>query len=215
MDLSKTFQKLNYYLLIAKLGTYGFQIDAKRYMKNYLTYKKQRIRENKIIRVAIDNKLNFKSHVNSLSKKASQKIAPLSRLFGYPYNTENNFFFQLDNKIPIYLLPSLWLFYSRTLNNIISKLHERSLTNILNDLSKDFNALLEKKQDTSNHHRYIQTLVTEVFRMKNEPALSTMESIVYTGISIYKVRNFQEFETDRERLFVMVWKRFSYRYPQP
>ena len=93
MDLSKTFQKLNYYLLIAKLGTYGFQIDAKRYMKNYLTYKKQRIRENKIIRVAIDNKLNFKSHVNSLSKKASQKIAPLSRLFGYPYNSENNFFF--------------------------------------------------------------------------------------------------------------------------
>ena len=165
------------------------------------------IRENKIIRVTIDNKLNFKSHINSLCKKASQKIAPLSRLFGYPYNTENNFFFQLDNKIPIYLLPSLWLFYSRTLNKIISKLHERSLTNILNDLSKDFNALLEKKQDTSNHHRYIQTLVTEVFRMKNEPALSTMESIVYTGISIYKVRNFQEFEKERERLFVMVWKR--------
>lgn len=47
MDLSKTFQKLNYYLLIAKLGTYGFQIDAKRYMKNYLTYKKQRISEKK------------------------------------------------------------------------------------------------------------------------------------------------------------------------
>lgn len=206
MDLSKTFQKLNYYLLIAKLGTHGFQIDAKRYMKNYLTYKKQRIRENKIIRVAIDNKLNFKSHVNSLSKKASQKIAPLSRLFGYPYNSENNFFFfQLDNKIPIYLLPSLWLFYSRTLNNIISKLHERSLTNILNDSSKDFNALLEKKQDTSNHHRYIQTLVTEVFRMTNEPY----------KVRNYKVRNFQEFETDRERLFVMVWKRFSYRYPQP
>ena len=101
-------------------------------------------------------------------------------------------------------MPSLWLFYSRTFNNIISKLHERLLTNILNDLPKDFNALLEKKQDTSNHHRYIQTLVTEVFRMKNEPALSTMESIVYTGISIYKVRNFQEFEKERERLFVMV-----------
>lgn len=116
-------------------------------------------------------------------------------------------FFQLDNKIRIYLLPSLWLFYSRILNNIISKLHERSLTNTLNDFSKAFNALLEKKQDTNNHHRYIQTLVTEVFRMKNEPALSTMESIVYTGISIYEVRNFQEFEKERERLFVMVWKR--------
>ena len=40
MDLSKIFQKLNYYLLIAKLGTYGFEIDAKGYMKNYLTYRK-------------------------------------------------------------------------------------------------------------------------------------------------------------------------------
>ena len=40
MDLSKNFQKLNYYLLIAKLGTYWFEIDAKGYMKNYLTYRK-------------------------------------------------------------------------------------------------------------------------------------------------------------------------------
>ena len=36
-------------------------------------------KEQKIISVAIDNKLNFKGHISELCKKASQKIAALSR----------------------------------------------------------------------------------------------------------------------------------------
>ena len=47
MDLSKAFDKLNHDLLIAKLGVYGFETDALRYMKSYLTNRKQRIRLNK------------------------------------------------------------------------------------------------------------------------------------------------------------------------
>ena len=34
-------------------------------------------------RLIIDNKSNFKSHVNKLREKASQKISELSRLFIY------------------------------------------------------------------------------------------------------------------------------------
>ena len=46
MDLSKAFDTLNYDL-IAKLGTYGFEVDALRYMKSFLTNRKQRARVNK------------------------------------------------------------------------------------------------------------------------------------------------------------------------
>ena len=46
MDLSKAFDTLNHDLLIAKLGAYGFEIDALRYMKSYLT-KKRRMRVSK------------------------------------------------------------------------------------------------------------------------------------------------------------------------
>ena len=35
MDLSKAFDTLNLDLLIAKLGSYGFETDALRYMKSY------------------------------------------------------------------------------------------------------------------------------------------------------------------------------------
>ena len=47
MDLSKAFDTLNHNLLIAKLGADGFETDALRYMKSYLTNRKQRVRVNK------------------------------------------------------------------------------------------------------------------------------------------------------------------------
>ena len=46
MDLSKAFDALNHDLLIAKLGAYGLETDALRYMKSYLTNRKQRVRVN-------------------------------------------------------------------------------------------------------------------------------------------------------------------------
>ena len=47
MDLSKAFDTLNHDLLIAKLGAYGFETETLRYMKSYLTNRKQRVRVNK------------------------------------------------------------------------------------------------------------------------------------------------------------------------
>ena len=49
MGLSKAFDTLNHDLLIAKLGAYGFETDALRYVKSYLTNRKQRVRVNKTI----------------------------------------------------------------------------------------------------------------------------------------------------------------------
>ena len=47
MDLLTAFDTLNHNLLIAKLGGYGFETEVLRYMKSYLTNKKQGVRVNK------------------------------------------------------------------------------------------------------------------------------------------------------------------------
>ena len=44
-------------------------------------------KEQKILGVIIDNRLNFKNHISELCKKSSQKIAALSRLSSYLHNS--------------------------------------------------------------------------------------------------------------------------------
>ena len=46
MDLSKAFDTLNSNLLIAKLGTYGFDTKTLYYIKSYIENRKQRVRLN-------------------------------------------------------------------------------------------------------------------------------------------------------------------------
>ena len=62
---------------------------------------------------------------------------------------KNNF--QLDNKIQIQLSSKfkVWIFSSRTLNNMFNKLHERSLIITLNNYSSIFNKILENNNDNA------------------------------------------------------------------
>ena len=105
------------------------------------------------------------------------------------------------------------MFWSRTSNNMINKLHERSLRVILNDYSSDFNILLENN-DICNHHRNIQTLLTEVFKMKNKLAPPITDSTLNKRFNTYNLRNFQEFATERKRTVWYGLETISYRYPQ-
>ena len=86
---------------------------------------------------------------------------------------------------------------------MINKLHERSSRIILNDYSSDFDILLENKNDICNHHRNIQALLIEVFKIKNELPPPIMESILNKRFNTYYLRNFQEFVTEREEEWVL------------
>ena len=57
-----------------------------------------------------------------------------------------------------------WTFHSRTLNNMINRLHERCLRLIYSDNASSFTALLEINTSVSVHHRDIQVLVTELYK---------------------------------------------------
>ena len=110
--------------------------------------------------------------------------------------------------------PLVWMFCSRTSKNMINKLHERSLRTILNDYSSDFNILLENNNDICNHHRNIQALLIEVFKMKKRLAPPIMESILNKRFNTYNLRGFQEFATERKRTVWYGLETLSYCYPQ-
>ena len=68
---------------------------------------------------------------------------------------------------------------------MINKVHERALRVLLNDHESDFEKLLHINNDVCNHHRNIQTLLMEIFKIKKGFAPPIMEVILAT-LEIFK-----------------------------
>ena len=124
----------------------------------------------KFLGITIDNKLTFESHVTDLCTKASQKIGALSRIKNYLDDSQKKLIFNAMIKSQFNYCPLVWMFCSRSLNNMINKVHERSLRMISDDYSSDFEELLDNNNDISNHHRNIQTLMIEMFKISHSLA---------------------------------------------
>ena len=117
-----------------------------------------------LLGIIIDRDLKFDDHVNNLCKKACQKLNALSRLAP---------FMNLDKRIIIMkafiesqfgYCPLVWMFHSRSLNNKINRIHEKALRITYNDKSSNFQALLDKDNSVTIHHRNIRTLAIETYK---------------------------------------------------
>ena len=106
------------------------------------------------------------------------------------------------------------MFCFRTTNGVINKVHERALRVLLNDHESDFEKLFHINNDVCNHHRNIQTLLIEIFKIKKGFAPPIMESILKGRNNTYNVRNFQEFEAERKRTTYFGLEIIRYRSPQ-
>ena len=64
--------------------------------------------------------------------------------------------------------PLIWMLHSRKNNNKIKHLHERCLRLNYRDKKSSFKNLLEKDNLVSIHHKNIQALVIEMFKVKHK-----------------------------------------------
>ena len=90
-------------------------------------------KEEKILGVTTGSKLTFSSHVRELCKKASQKISTLSIISNQLYDSEKILLFNAAVESQFNYCPLVWMFCSRTSNNIIDKVHDWVLRVILRD----------------------------------------------------------------------------------
>ena len=75
---------------------------------------------------------------------------------------------------------------------MIKKIHERAIKVVLNDHFSDFETMLLNMNDITIHHRNIQALMTELFKIKYDLALSMMDSLINKSTFCYNSRYLQE-----------------------
>ena len=70
--------------------------------------------------------------------------------------------------------------HSRTLNNKINRIHEKSLRVVYNDKKATLKELLDKGKAVSIHTKNFQILVTEMFKVKIGESPSIMQRMKFS-----------------------------------
>ena len=146
-------------------------------------------KEQKLLGISVDKNLSFKGHVESLCKKASQKLHALSRISNYMNDK------QVEQMMRVFILsqfsycPLIWMFCDRQTNNRVNKIHEKSLRLAYDDYESNFQSLLEKDTSTSIHDKNLQLLLTELYKTIHNLNPCFMKEIFTERISGNNLRN--------------------------
>ena len=116
--------------------------------------------------VHIDRTLSFDEHVSNLCKKAGGKLSVLARLSSHMTLTQSRDLMKSFIESQFGYSPLVWMFDRRVLNRIINHLLERSLRIFCKDSISSFYELLQKDHSFTFHHRNIQNLAIEPYKIK-------------------------------------------------
>ena len=89
------------------------------------------------------------------------------------------------------------MFYSRKANSKINTIHERSLRIVYNDNISSFEELLKKDKSFCIHHRNIQSIAIELFKVKRNLSNWIMCDIFETRNLNYNLRSQIDFIRSR------------------
>ena len=118
-----------------------------------------------LLGINLDSELKFEDHVNFICKKASQKLYALARIAPFMDLKQRRNIMKAFVESQFGYCPLIWMFHSRGLNNKINRIHERALRITYKDKSSTFQELLEKDNSVSIHHRNIQKLAIEIYKV--------------------------------------------------
>ena len=131
----------------------------------------------KLLGVKIESELTFNSYLETVCKKASQKLNALSRLCSIIPFRKRKMLMQAFFVSQFSYSPLVWMFHSRKLNTKINNLHYRALRMVYRDEISSFEELLIKDGSITIHHRNLQFLVIEMYKVFTGVAPAFMSGI--------------------------------------
>ena len=106
------------------------------------------------------------------------------------------------------------MFHNRTLNNKINKPHERALRLACDNDSLSFEELLELDNSMAVHHRNLQKLAIEMYKIKNDLSPIHMQDMFNKHVNTHDLRNNRCWDIMRARTVHYGTETINYRGPK-
>ena len=149
----------------------------------------------KLLGVTVDNKLSFEPHLNLVCKKVSQKLHALARVSKFISKKKLKVVMKAFKMSQFSYCPLVWMCHSRTLNKKTNKLHERALRLVHDSRQSTFEELLNTDKSVTIHHRNLQVLATELYKVHHGLACELMNKFFKKRNVTYNFRKNLTFET--------------------
>ena len=143
----------------------------------------------KLLGITIDNNLDFTEHVSKICKKVSIKLHALARISNLMNTQKLKLILKAFIESQFSYCPLVWMFHNRAINNRINKLHERALRLVYKESQLTFEELLVQDNSFTIHHRNLQKLVTEIYKVINNLSPPLMKQIFMDTTNTYNLRN--------------------------
>ena len=142
----------------------------------------------KLLGIHIDNKLQFKYHVDLKCQKASGKLKALRRIRPYlSVKTAkalcNAFILSNFNYCPL-----IWMRFDKASNSLLDKIHRKSLAVVYQDFNSSFTDLLKLSNSDTFHIRFIKKLLEEIFKSVNGLSPAFISELFQPKYSGYELR---------------------------
>ena len=124
-------------------------------------------KEERLLGITIDNQLQFKHHIADLCRTAHNKLSALIRYSSILNFEKRRTLLKSFIESQFSYSPLTWMFHDRGINAKINRIHERALRCVYRDDRSSFEQLLKKDNSCSIHHRNIQAMTIEMYKLKN------------------------------------------------
>ena len=115
-----------------------------------------------LLGINVKAKLKFHVHVGIFGQRANRKLNVLAKITNYMELRKNGILMNAFFTIQFNYCPAIWMCHSRSLNNKINDFLELCQKIIHKHEVLNFEALLNKNNSVSNHHKNIRALVIQI-----------------------------------------------------
>ena len=165
----------------------------------------------KLLDITFDGKLKFSNHIEDICKKATRKLNALSRIVPYMDISRRKILMNAFFRSQFNYCLLIWMWYNRSLNHKINRLHERCLRIIYSGKKSSSDELLDKDESVSIHHQNIQKLGIEMFKVLNGEKPQIVNAVFrITDETSYELRQGSGFHDPSVRTVSAVHKVYDF-----